>query len=94
MSEPTLGKLAHNIWQSQHMNFVRVDDATRKTECWDVRPRADLHATLGEVKWFGRWTIYAFFPAPGCVFERHCLRAIADFCEMKTTEQRKAARRK
>lgn len=52
---------------------------------------------LGEVRWFGRWTQYAFFPNQGMVFEKTCLRDIASFCEDVTHAQRKAsaaARRK
>lgn len=44
---------------------------------------------LGEVRWFGRWRCYGFYPYEGTVFERHCLRDIADFCERQTTSQLK-----
>lgn len=43
---------------------------------------------LGEVKWFGRWRKYAFFPERDCVFEQDCLRVIAEFCERHTRELR------
>jgi hypothetical protein len=39
---------------------------------------------LGLVKWFGRWYTYAFFPKADTVFERTCLRDIAEFCETET----------
>lgn len=41
---------------------------------------------LGQVKWFGRWRKYCFFPAPDMVFEEDCLRDIARFLEQVTTE--------
>lgn len=50
--------------------------------------------TLGEVKWFGRWVKYSFFPAADCVFEATCLREIADFIEQRTTEHRDAILRR
>lgn len=59
-----------------------------KTNIWDVLVK-DGPALLGQVRWFGRWRCYAFFPEDGTVFERQCLRDIADFCEEETKEQRR-----
>lgn len=36
---------------------------------------------LGEIKWFGKWRCYSFFPVPERVFEKVCLREIATWCE-------------
>jgi hypothetical protein len=44
--------------------------------------------TLGEVKWHGAWRAYCFFPAAGALFDRACLRELADFCERATDDQR------
>jgi hypothetical protein len=44
------------------------------------------------VRWYGKWRQYAFFPMPNTVFERQCLRDIANFCEAKTRERRQARR--
>lgn len=43
---------------------------------------------LGNVKWFGHWRRYAFYPRPGCVFDPGCLREIADFCEGVTNHRK------
>jgi len=61
----------------------------QKTERWVVETKED-EDHLGEVKWFGRWRQYAFFPAPECVFEQSCMREISDFIEEKM-RARKAA---
>jgi hypothetical protein len=45
---------------------------------------------LGEVRWFGRWRCYAFYPEPDTLYERQCLRDIADFCEARTREHRES----
>ena len=59
-----------------------------KTKIFDVCGVAVTSAggddLLGYVQWFGRWRKYAFFPRPGSVFEKDCLRLIADFCERHT----------
>lgn len=58
-----------------------------KTTIWNVVARAD-GLVLGQIGWFGRWRGYAFFPAPEMVFERTCLRDIADFIEEQNRRQR------
>jgi hypothetical protein len=50
---------------------------------------SDSHYYLGEIKWFGPWRRYAFFPISERVFEEDCLRDIADFCTKLTAGQRR-----
>ncbi len=54
-----------------------------KTQLWFVLTM-DQSMVLGNIRWFGRWKKYAFFPNPETVYERTCLREIADFCEYIT----------
>jgi hypothetical protein len=54
-----------------------------KTKAWRVR-NIETKIDLGIVKWFGRWRQYAFFPDEELVFEKTCLRTIADFAERQT----------
>ena len=56
----------------------------RKTDIWNVDPLQAGGFTLGQVKWFGAWRRYAFFPSAGTVFEETCLRQIANFCQHET----------
>lgn len=44
---------------------------------------------LGEIKWFGRWRKYCFFPAPDMVFEQDCLRDVSLFMEQRTLEYKR-----
>jgi hypothetical protein len=55
----------------------------RKTKIFLVLT-TDGVSDLGTVKWFGRWRCYSFFPNTDTVFEKQCLRDIADFCEAET----------
>jgi hypothetical protein len=70
---------------------VYFDFVTRsksgKTLEYHVMTKDDTDC-LGSVNWFGRWRCYAFNPWPGTVFEKTCLREIADFCERLTKEHR------
>jgi hypothetical protein len=72
-------------------SFIEFHDGGRspsgKTLCYVVR--ATDGGNLGDVKWFGRWRCYAFFPRGEAVFEQTCLRDIAEFCESETRRHRK-----
>ena len=58
-----------------------------KTFQWTVVSRHDRSA-LGEIRYYPRWRCYAFMPFENRVFERQCLRDIADFCVLATEEHR------
>jgi hypothetical protein len=58
-----------------------------KTAVWNVLAK-DGRIVLGQISWFGRWRGYAFFAAADLVFERTCLRDIADFIERANEEHR------
>lgn len=76
---------------AEYIEFVPVGKSpTGKTFIWTVYTKG-LGFVLGEVRWFGRWTKYAFYPANECVFEETCLWDIAAFCKEQTSAQRKAA---
>ena len=71
------------------INFSMVKD-TGKTKVWNVWPKED-GTILGVVKWYGSWRGYAFFPAPNTLFEKTCLRDIADFLEQQNQLHRRPA---
>ena len=58
----------------------------RKTKRWTVVAN-DGEMDLGEVKWYGAWRCFAYFPLDDTLYEKTCLRDIANFCERKTHEQ-------
>lgn len=72
-------------------SWIRFDyvDVSKsgKTKLWRIRP-LDSHDTLGEVKWYGPWRKYCFYPDHNTVFEQDCLRDIAKFCESQTKAHR------
>lgn len=70
---------------------LQVRRTDRKTDIWLVVPKREKSegsgvAEIGEVKWFGSWRKYCFFPRPSTVFEKDCLRDIAAFCEEQTAK--------
>lgn len=61
--------------ESKYMNFRRVVRGDRQTPIVYVTSKS-TGAPLGEIKWFGRWRQFCFYPVPGCVFNRSCLNDI------------------
>lgn len=84
--------------KNKRLRFVRavqlgdIIGPPPKTKVWKVR-NTEARVTLGRIRWFGRWRQYAFFPDLDLVFEKMCLRTIADFCE-RNTRGHYAAKRK
>lgn len=61
---------------------------TGKTEIWKVWSTSGSY--LGEVKWFGRWRAYCFWPQTTneTIFNSGCLIDIAGFCMARAKEHR------
>jgi len=81
-----------SYYNGKFVDFTQAVQRTgAKTHTWAVLT-VQGHIPVGAVKWFGRWRGYAFFPSAETVFEQHCLRDIARFCEERTREHRLARR--
>jgi hypothetical protein len=84
------------------LTYVRMEPHDRKgkkTKLWEVMTKDDVKDPggghfLGEVKWFGRWRGYAFFPMPDTIYEHKCLREIADFVQDQTRKHMAGKRAK
>lgn len=65
--------------------------ATGKTQIWSIRSArgVDILGCLGEVRWFGRWRCYAFFPEHDTVFNAACMTELVEFCDKETKEHRR-----
>lgn len=57
------------------------------TKLWHVTTLDS--GVLGEIRWFGAWRKYCFYPTSGTIFDKGCLREIADFCEAQTEDRAK-----
>ena len=77
---------------TQYLRFVLANVQKPKTAVWLVltkdSEKEDAGHELGQVRWFGRWRKYAFFPAMNTVYEQTCLRDLAAFCERETSAHR------
>jgi len=69
---------------------VRKIGDTGKTAIYAV-DSAQHGDRLGEIKWYGPWRQYCFYPKAGCVFNNDCLQDIARTCRQLTNEHRRRA---
>jgi hypothetical protein len=73
---------------TSYIQFVEIDLRDgRKTKVWAVLT-IDGTKNLGHVSWYGAWRKYTFCPGQLTVFDKDCLREIADFCEIRTDAHR------
>lgn len=80
------------------MKYAPGSSPERKTGIWFVYGSGDAEgvagASIGEVKWYGPWHQYTFWPMPTTVFHAGCLEDIAVFLHRLNDEHRDAHRRK
>jgi len=70
-----------------YLQFQRINALGQgKTLQWQVWGRNN-DSLLGIIKWYGRWRQYTFFPHPMTVFNRECLRDIANFIDNVKAER-------
>ena len=53
------------------MEFDKIGD-TGKTEVWNILSKSSGWI-LGQIKWYGAWRQYCFFPSPNSVFNLECM---------------------
>jgi len=58
-----------------------LQSETEKTQKYYVVTKEYFPKKLGEIKWFGKWRQYSFFPEPNTVFEKQCMKDIISFIE-------------
>ena len=65
----------------KHIVFIETEQKP-KTKVWEVCTKTFLD-TIGEIRWYGPWRQYCFFPEDDCTFSGSCLKDIIDFMAAK-----------
>ena len=61
----------------KHIHFVEVEKKP-KTSVWECRNNSST-GTLGEIKWYGPWRQYCYFPTVQAVYSVGCFEDINAF---------------
>ena len=69
--------------------MTEIPNEGKKTRKFQVvNKRTDF--ILGEIKFYGAWFTYCFYPAPDCLFNIGCMEDIIDFIRgIKSTPHQK-----
>lgn len=60
-----------------------------KTKVWAVKSKRNGNV-LGQIRWFGRWRQYSFYPEHNTIFDSTCLKDITEFLKNQMDEWRKS----
>ena len=72
---------------SKYLEFDRIG-WTGKTDVWNVLSKSQ-ESILGQIKWFGRWRQYCFYPSPNTIFNPECMNDISNFIKELMAGRRK-----
>ena len=76
-------------YHTEYLMFSRTQVANRKTDIVNVRSRRDAWTPLGQIKWYGKWRQFCFYPSGDTIFNRACLKDIDAEIEKLMAERRK-----
>lgn len=71
---------------SKYMEFDKVGD-TGKTEIFNILSKSSGYI-LGQIKWYGKWRQYCFFPSAQCLFNVGCMDDITKFIKILMEDRR------
>lgn len=54
--------------------------SNKKTKTWAVCVKNDVPFAIGQIKWYGPWRQYCFFPNSNTIWNAECLEDVANFC--------------
>ena len=57
--------------ESKYLEFDKVG-STGKTEVWNILSKTSGFI-LGQIKWYGAWRQYCFYPSPNSIFNIGCM---------------------
>ena len=73
---------------SEYLSFEEDDHYVGKTKRIMVISKKNLNI-LGEIKWYGDWRQYTFYPKVYTLWNRQCMRDIISYIDGLMDERRK-----
>lgn len=65
------------LQDTEYLSFSLRASETGKTYKVYVLSARHPGVTLGEIRWYGRWRQYAFYPRPDTIWNPECLDAVS-----------------
>lgn len=82
--------MRNTMTEPKYIQFVfKGYSSSGKTKVWSVAIKEDEEDCIGEIRWYAHWRCYSFHPYEKTVYEKTCLRDIANFCEKQTKLHKK-----
>ena len=75
---------------SKYLRFVLIGD-TGKTQVYNVLS-VTQGSILGRLLWYGPWRQYVFEPQPDTVWNKDCLREVAEYLDNLMAARRQGAK--
>ena len=75
------------MFKSRYLEFTRTG-WTGKTDILDVESKSQ-GSVLGQIKWFGQWRQYCFYPSPDTIFNPECMADISKVINELMLERKK-----
>ncbi len=67
---------------------------SRKTSIYEIYEKNTTGCLLGEIKWYGAWRKFCFFPNEKTIWDTKCLTKITEFLDKTNKEYREEMKRK
>lgn len=71
---------------NQYINIIQTRE-NPKTNIYTVYNK-QYETTLGIIKWYSAWRQYCFYPWTNSIFNKDCMRFIADFMDILMKERK------
>lgn len=72
---------------TKYMQFLELKFTGEETKTRKIAVCSIKGGLLGDIKWFGRWRQYAFFPSHDTVWNPDCLKDICDVIDLLKKER-------
>lgn len=69
------------MFESEFLYILKTELPKRKTPIYNLFSKYNPGVKLGEIKWFGAWRKYCFYPESDTIFDNKCLNYIIEFLD-------------
>jgi hypothetical protein len=77
--------ISESVIKGSYIWFVKGESPGKKTNIYQVQSRVgESFIVIGFIKWHGPWRKYCYFPQPETIYDKGCMREIANFCDDET----------